>query len=547
MNPQMPPYDIGEWRTKPYAERVRMVCEAWALQGYGAPPLIYLAYLLKIAAYVGGWAFFCSFGADDGWFGRDDFIKAIVWSMAWEAVGFGCGSGPLTGRYLPPVGGFLYFLWPGTTKLPLFFGAPLIGGFRRTIVDVALYIAHYVFLFRILIAPEVTTELLLYPIVSLVVMGVLDKSLFLASRAEHYWVMLIVFCFPLESIAGAKIVWIAIWWWAATSKLNRHFPAVVCVMQSNGPLVPVWMRKMMYRSFPDDLRPSRLAAFLAHFGTAVEYTFPLVLVLSPGGEVTTAALLTMFVFHLFITGNVPMGVPIEWNVVMVYGAFFLFGKHASVSAFSVSSPVLIATLATMLFVMPVLGNFFPKWISFLLSMRYYAGNWAYSVWLFRGDSMKKLDEGLRKVAPLVDGQLKYFYDDDTITAMVSKVQAFRAMHLHGRALATLLPQAVDDLDAYEYMDGELIAGITLGWNFGDGHLHDERLLQAIQAQCGYEPGELVCVMVESQPMLGGGQAWRIVDAAEGEKARGTVRIDDLEAVQPWEAQRDIGYDASAAR
>ncbi len=39
---------------------------------------------------------------------------------------------------------------------------------------------------------------------------------------------------------------------------------------------------------------------------------------------------------------------------------------------------------------------------------------------------------------------------------------FRLMHLHGRALVELVPQAVDRLEDYEWVDGELIAGLALG-------------------------------------------------------------------------------------
>ena len=49
------------------------------------------------------------------------------------------------------------------------------------------------------------------------------------------------------------------------------------------------------------------------------------------------------------------------------------------------------------------------------------------------------------------------------------------------ALTTLIPKAVDRLADYEYLDGELVAGMVLGWNFGDGHLHDEQLLSASAA------------------------------------------------------------------
>ena len=58
-----------------------------------------------------------------------------------EVLGLGCGSGPLTGRYMPPFGGALYFARPGTTKLPLFPGAPLIGRDTRSWLDALLYVA----------------------------------------------------------------------------------------------------------------------------------------------------------------------------------------------------------------------------------------------------------------------------------------------------------------------------------------------------------------------------------------------------------------------
>jgi hypothetical protein len=107
------------------------------------------------------------------------------------------------------------------------------------------------------------------------------------------------------------------------------------------------------------------------------------------------------------------------------------------------------------------------------------------------------------------------------------------MHLHGRCLQYILPRAVDDIDEYEFLDGELVAGIVLGWNFGDGHLHNLPFLESLQAQCGFEEGELRCIFVESQPMGRGTHAYTIADAATGVIERGKVRVKDLEALQPW--------------
>ncbi|MFZ1862931.1 MAG: DUF3556 domain-containing protein [Polyangiales bacterium] len=540
--PILPPYDVREWQAKPFPERLRMVCQSWALQGYGTPWPIYIVYVLKIVFYVWMWSFFCSFtpglghlGSFESWYFEPiAFQKAVLWSMAFEGLGLGCGSGPLTGRYSPPIGGALYFCRPGTTKVPLFAGLPVFGGRTRTWLDVGLYTAHMVFLFRALLAPELSLGYFLPTVLLLPVLGITDKTIFLASRAEHYYTALICFLFANDWIAGSKLVWVAIWMWAATSKLNHHFPSVIAVMQSNSPLTRVGsLRKLLYCSYPDDLRPSGLAKVMAHAGTAVEYGFPVALLLGHGDAVTTVALTVMLVFHIFITSSIPMGVPIEWNVIMVYGAFVLFGHYANVDAFSLGSPLLIVYLAFALVAVPLFGNLMPSRASFLCSMRYYAGNWAYSVWLFKGECSKRLDTHLVKSAPRVQDQLRKFYDEDTITATISKVMAFRAMHLHGRCLQMLLPKAVDDIDAYEYLDGELVAGVVVGWNFGEGHLHDLQLLRSIQQQCQFEQGELRCIFVESQPMGRPCHAWTIADAATGVLETGQIRVKDLLDLQPW--------------
>lgn len=542
-SPKLPDYDLSTWRTLPFRERVRLVCQSWAVDGYGSPAVVNLVYVLKVGLYVAGFFGTCACSTALGtptsfsrwWFEPEALLRAVLFSMAFEGLGLGCGSGPLTGRYLPPIGGVLHFARPGTVRLPLFPDLPGFSGNRRGFVDVALYLTHLGLLARALLAPSIGPWMLLPVALTFPLLVLRDKTLFVASRAEHYYVALLCFLVPSDALAGAKCVWLAIWLFAATSKLNRHFPAVVCVMISNSAILRSrWFRTKMYASYPDDLRPSRLAHAMAHTGTALEYLFPVVLAFAHGGDLTLVALVVMVLFHAFITGHLPMGVPIEWNVVMVYGAFVLFGHHAEVRFFDLHSPWLVVVLVTSLVVVPIVGNFFPARVSFLPSMRYYAGNWAYGVWLFRGDSVRKLDR-ITKSAPLLEDQLERLYDADTAALVLSKVVAFRAMHLHGRALRTLVPRAVDDIDSRTWLDGELVAGLVLGWNFGDGHLHDEQLIQAIQANAAFEPGELRCILVESQPMFRPHLDYRIVDAHDGLVERGRVSVDDLLVGQPWEA------------
>jgi len=542
LQPTPTPYDPLAWVHAPLGERARMVCQAWALDGYGTPLLIYAVQVVKVAFYVGAWILFCGttpgLGGlttiDQWWLHPIGFEKAILWSMLFEGLGLGCGSGPLTGRYAPPVGGFLYFLRPGTTKLPVVERLPILGGTRRSWLDVALYAALLVLLVRALVAPVPGREHLIPIAVIVPLLGLADRTIFLALRAEHYGTTILCFAATASWIGAAKAVQLALWFWAGVSKLNHHFPTVVCVMTSNSPFTRIpRLRRALYRRFPDDLRPSRLAVAMAHAGTALELGVPIVLALAPGGWSLVLGLVLMVLLHTFITSNVPMGVPIEWNVMVVYGAFALFWAHPEVTALDVVPAPLAGFLAVVLIAIPLLGNLFPARVSFLVAMRYYAGNWPFGVWLFRGDSYRKLDR-LTKTSPWVYDQLERFYDHATAVGLVGKVMGFRMMHLQGRALPVLIPKAVARLDEYEYVDGEIVAGLAIGWNFGDGHLHDEQLLRAIQAQCGFDEGELRCIFVESQPLGRPTMAYRIHDAKTGLLEAGALDVRELRARQPWQ-------------
>lgn len=545
--PDLPPYDPKRLLAAPFPERVRLVCRTWASQVNPNPLIVLAMYWAKyLLLFIGGWALFVSFSAgypgfaDPGaWaFTRVAFQKAILWAIFYELTGLGCSSGPMNARFRPPIGGALYFLRPGTTKLPLLPGVPLLGGIQRTWLDVALYAANQVFLLRALLAPEVTPGLLLPSLVLIPLLGVTDKTLFLAARAEHYYVALVCLAVAAEGdlwISACKVVWCFIWFWAATSKLNDHFPSVIMVMMNNGPFFPKWLKKRLFTAYPDDLRPSPLAVAMARVGTLTEYAIPVLLLLVSGSPLLTGlALALMACFHGFIALNNPSGMPIEWNILMVYGGVFLFGVHPEASVLAVGRmPLLAAFLFVCLVAIPCYGNFVPGRVSFLLAMRYYAGNWAYNIWLFRKDSTAKLRKLVKPAGTMREQLETLLRDGEAVDVALQLSMAHRFMHLEGRPLLEALPRAVEDIDDYEWMDGEVLGGAVVGWNFGDGHLNGTQLLEAVQAQCGFEEGELRVVMVESQPLFGPTMKWKVVDAASGVVAEGETEIAPLRAVQPW--------------
>jgi len=554
--PAPPPFEVEEWERRPHLERIKPLAQDWALNGFGTPTAVYLLYVLKLVAYGLGGLLAIS-ATTSGLGGLGDlgswwtqpivFQKAVVWTMLWEVLGLGAGSLPLTLRFSPMIGGFLYWLRPGTTRLPPWPDrVPLTRGTRRTVLDVALYAGLLAAALNLLLSDGVSASASagrLDPVAVgallavLAALGLRDKVPFLAARAEVYGNLMIVFLFPLgDMIVAVQLVFICIWWGAASSKLNRHFPFVVTVMISNTP----WntsraIKRRLWRHHPDDMLPSATGTLAAHLGTAIEYTLPLILLVSSGGALGTIAVAGMIVFHVHILSTFPLGVPLEWNVFMIFGLLFLFGHYGSVPLSTLEDPLLIAILAVTCVGFPILGNLRPDLVSFLPSMRYYAGNWASSQWLFRKDSgaEEKLDREVVKSAPVAVEQLTRFYDRETAELLMYKGLAFRSMHCHGRALNGLVSRAVDDVEDYRVREGEVVAGVVLGYNFGDGHFHDENLLRAVQERCHFEEGELRVIMLESQPAHVQRQRYRIHDAATGLVEEGWVGVAEMASRQPW--------------
>ncbi|MEA2494149.1 MAG: hypothetical protein QOJ29_2060 [Thermoleophilaceae bacterium] len=551
LQPSPPPFDLEEWGAKPYLTRLKLNCQDWAVNGFAPPDAVYLLYIVKLILFLVGAALVISLTTPgigglgdigDWWTQPIVFQKFVVWISMWEILGLGSGSMQLAARYGPIIGGSLYWLRPRTLRLPPWPDKlPFTRGDRRTLLDVGLYagvLAADIYLLQSNPQGGLMTRTGIVVLLAVwAALGLRDKVPFLAARPEIYGFFLLVSLFPAHNlIVGWQFVMFFIWWGAASSKLNRHFPYVIAVMISNTP----WNRShkiksKLYRDYPSDLRPGVPAAIGAHMGTAVEFGLPVLLILTHKGPIGTFALIGMILFHAHITSTFALGVPLEWNLFMIFSLLFNFGHYGDVPLSTLDNPLLIVLLALIGVVIPVLGNLFPEKISFLPSMRYYAGNWATTVWLFRKDTdaERKLDKGVYKVAPIAAEQLTKLYGEEMAYYFLDKALAFRSMHSHGRALNALTVRAVDDVEAYHVREGEVVAGVCAGWNFGDGHFHSEQLLTSVQAQVGFEPGDVRVIMLESQPFHIQRQRYRIHDAATGLLEEGWVDVADMVKRGPW--------------
>jgi hypothetical protein len=555
-----PVVDYEEWSKGTRAEKIVPMARHWAEVGFGTPVVLHLFYVVKILLYVlAAWLIVLTTKGIDGftnvasWFAEPIvFEKVVLYTMLFEVVGLGCGFGPLNNRFFPPMGSILYWLRPKTIRLPPWPNRiPLTKGTERTPFDAALYAALVVMLIVSLFSdgtgpiPALDTTVGVLPLWQistilglLAVLSLRDKVVFLAARGEVYASFTVAFLFAgVDMIIAAKLVCLVIWLGAATSKLNKHFPFVISTMMSNNPVFrPRWIKRRFFEHFPDDLRPGRLSRMLAHFSTAIEGLVPLVLFFSHGGWPTAIAAFVMLCFHFGILSSIPMGVPLEWNVFMMFSVLALFVGHAQVGLTDMTTPLPIVLFIVVAGTV-VIGNLLPRKVSFLPGMRYYAGNWDTGLWCIKPSAEQKIAENIVSIASMPQAQMERYYGSpETAQMYLYMGYAFRSFNSHGRAMFTLAHRAMagQNEDDYVLTDGERVCSTAIGWNFGDGHMHNEQLIEALHERCHFEPGEIRILLLDAQPIHKQRQEYRLVDAATGEFERGYVKVADMVTRQPWD-------------
>jgi hypothetical protein len=564
IKPYLPDVDPDTFLKKPLMERMRILAVEWAENGFGAPRMVHTMYIAKLVFFaIGGITVATAtsrlpafWHVTEWWNQPIVYQKVILWTVLLEAIGVAGSWGPLAGKLKPMTGGILFWARPGTIRLRPWKWVPFTNGDRRNWFDIGLYLALLVSLAVALLERGVHSDslskalpanisglvnpaLLVAPLVLLVLIGLRDKTIFLAARGEQYFPALFFFAvLPFtDMIIALKMLIVLVWVGAGFSKFGKHFANVIPPMVSNTIFAPKWVRRAHYRDFPRNLRPSRLADFMAHVnGTTVEIAAPLILFFSTNKWLTLAGVVLMVGFHLFIISTFPLAVPLEWNVVFAYTTVFLFLGFPNWNGYApwnMSPPWLALVIAAALLLFPVLGNLRPDKVSFLPSLRQYAGNWASAVWAFAPGAEAKLDRVTRSARNQVDQFIAFGYEPQWAEITAQRTIAWRTMHSQGRGLFSLLLTHLPDIDTRTVREGEFVCNSLTGFNFGDGHLHDADMIQAVQREAGFEPGECVIAWVESEAFGSGVQHYQLIDAALGVVERGTWNVADAVAEQPW--------------
>lgn len=552
--PNLPAVDPAVFLQLPLMDRIKVLVLKWVDHGYGVPRMVHLIYLVKLVVFyaIGGVAIATAtsdlpafWHVAQWWDQPIVYQKVILWTVLLELLGLGGSWGPLAGKTKPMTGGFRFWARPNTIRLRPWARLPLTSGNRRTWLDIALYVVLAGSVVTAMTSPPddaglVDPILLIAPMVLLVLVGLRDKTIFLAARGEQYLPALFIFAvLPMpDMVIALKILIFTVWFWAGVSKFGPHFTSVIPPMVSNSPAMPFrWLKRAHYRHFPDDVRPSHLATFMAHGpGTVVEIISPLALLFSPWPWLTYIAVAIMVGFHLFIISTFPLAVPSEWNALFAYAVVFLFlgfPNSAGYAVWDMSPPWLAVVFLVALSFFPMLGNLRPDLVSFLPAMRQYAGNWASALWAFAPGAEAKLDRVTRSAGNVVDQLIDYGYTPLDAELFAQQILGWRSMHSQGRGLFSVLLKNLPDIDERSVREGEIVCNTLVGFNFGDGHLHNEDLVSAVQDEAHFEPGELIVVWVESQPIHRKVQHYKVIDAALGVIERGTWNVADLVAEQPW--------------
>ncbi|MCK0439068.1 DUF3556 domain-containing protein [Gordonia alkaliphila] len=577
-----PPVDPATFRQLPLSERIRILATHWGDYGFGTAKVVHVIYLVKVALlYIVCGVSLATLTSglnplhiSEWWNEPIVYQKLILWTVFVEGVGVAGSWGPLAGKFKPMTGGILFWLRPQTIRLPPWPDTvPGTRGDTRTVFDVVLYAAFLINLLVAIVLPgkESTSftdamansplhidpahglinPVVLFPLMAIwVLLGLRDKTIFLAARAEQYLPAVIFFAFLpfVDMIVALKLLIVIVWICAGISKIGLHFTAVIPPMISNTPWLTIKrLKRANYRNFPTDLRSSGAASFQGHvLGTIVEIAAPLVLLLSVNKWLTLAAVILMVCFHLFIFSTFPLAVPLEWNVLFAFASVFLFWGFPAWEGFGVadmSSGWLTVGIVIALLVFPVLGNLRPDLVSFLPSMRQYAGNWASALWAFTPGAEDKLNQHV--VRPTVNqiDQLTADYGPEAAEITMQQTIAWRSLHSQGRGLFSVLYREFgDEIDAYTIREAEFACNSLVGFNFGEGHLHNHRMIEALQRRCNFAPGEFTVVWVESQPIHRWKQDYMVIDAALGVIERGRWNVRDAVEAQPWLADGPIPID-----
>ena len=186
---------------------------------------------------------------------------------------------------------------------------------------------------------------------------------------------------------------------------------------------------------------------------------------------------------------------------------------------------------------PILGNLRPDLVSFLPSMRQYAGNWASAPWAFKPGGGGQAQQPHAAPHPNQVDQLTrpWATRPRSPRSPCSRPSAGGRCTARAVACSRCCMHHVPDLDKATVREAEFACNSIVGLQLRRRPLpRRATCITAMQKRCDFEPGEFIVVWVESQPIHKPTQAYKVIDAGlSASIERGTWNVAEAVNEQPW--------------
>ena len=106
----------------------------------------------------------------------------------------------------------------------------------------------------------------------------------------------------------------------------------------------------------------------------------------------------------------------------------------------------------------------------------------------RARRREKLNRVTRSAPNQVDQLVAFGYEPQWAEIFTQQTIGWRSMHSQGRGLFSVLVKNLPDIDTRTVREAELVCNSLIGFNFGDGHLHNEDLIAAVQDEAAILAG-----------------------------------------------------------
>mmetsp|Transcript_24298 Transcript_24298/g.61592 ORF Transcript_24298/g.61592 Transcript_24298/m.61592 type:complete len:568 (-) Transcript_24298:553-2256(-) len=534
------------WKELSFMQRLDVAAKDVALNGRGMPAAMYAfhfaSWFLNYSVFgLLVWATGRPAEMSDVEYGLQTFLKCTVWHHLLEALGFS-RQGPLYGNFDGPTN-FRYRLTPGTIKESLLPGL----GNRRTYADVAVHTVFFVACTAVMLLPKVPIALIRTIFACDAVLVLTDFQQWMASVGHTYMHMLFPACFPISqgSLAGMQVIMVIQWISSGVGKVGPWFSNVNGPFMIQSPWVrgSRWFNRLLFKG-EENLAPTCGAACFAHLAAFVEWFCPMLLCascLGGGASVDLAisfGLLGLLAMHVYIVAAPAPFDVFQWNTYFAITCVYLFWYASwglDCAGLRAMHPLLFAYLCVETAVV-VAGHFLPDRISFYVTHRYWAGNWAQAFFLIRKGAEHKFTAGTLPGfgSPAWDpmpAKLKANMNQMSAAYGAAKGLAYLWLATYNmKIFPAVVKRALCGASEDDY---HLVGGMSFA-NMFQGQTTDMmralNLTASLGALLDLDEGDCRCIFIQSFPLFSSKSSWKVVDARAGVVAKGQFTTKEVDSV-----------------